>query len=58
MTVCEKPVDEEVVELDGRLTRYWLEHPLTAKKLTEIDEQVKKILDRLFVTSNPDKRES
>lgn len=37
---------EAILELDEKLTRYWLNTPLTLSKRIEMEQHLQKILDR------------
>lgn len=41
----------EILELDEKLTRYWLSCPLPPEKRIQMEEHLKKILDSRFATS-------
>jgi hypothetical protein len=48
MKVCEQSTSLEILELDERLTRYWLSCPLPPEKRIQMEEHLKRILDRRF----------
>jgi len=41
-------VSEQILELDEKLTRYWLNTPLTLQKRIEMERHLQKILDKRF----------